>query len=86
MHGSDAYVTLMELNVLIPGNWWIESESIDENGYTSYKFGFDETSKVIGKSIVRYMEEAEQQLLAPLIGKDIFPAMADMSLAPYWKH
>lgn len=77
----------MELNILIPGKWWIESSSVDEKtGHTSYTFGFDQECIDIGKEIVSKMEEAETELLAPLIGETTFPSMADMSLAPYWKH
>lgn len=76
----------MELNILVPGKWWIESSSVDDKGLTSYKFGFDQASIDIGKEVIAKMEEAESELLAPLIGETSFPSMADMSLAPYWKH
>jgi hypothetical protein len=78
----------MEMNILIPGKWWIESESIDEKtGDTKYKFGFTEQTKELGKEFINRMEEAESELLLPLLkGEKKFPSMADMSLAPYWKH
>lgn len=75
-----------ECNLLVPGKWWIEDQYEDEKGNTQYKFGFCEESQKLGKHIISLMEEAESELLLPLIEGDRFPSMADMALAPYWKH
>lgn len=76
----------MECNLLIPGKWWVEDQYEDEKGNTQYKFGFCEKSQRLGKNIISLMEEAESELLLPLIEGNEFPSMADMELAPYWKH
>lgn len=75
-----------EANLLIPGKWEVIGEEVDDKGNTNYKFSFNQEAIDLGKEVISLMEEAESELLSPLIGGEEFPSMADMELAPYWKH
>ena len=74
-----------ELNCLVKGNWYISNERVDDKGILEYDLKFDD--EVIHKTelIVKHMEQAETDILSPIIGRP-FPSKAESSISFYWKH
>jgi hypothetical protein len=74
-----------ELNCLVKGNWYIKNERVDKEGLLEYDLEFDEEVVYKANLIVKHMEEAESEILSPIVGSP-FPSKATSSVSFYWKH
>lgn len=74
-----------EVNIEIPGKWWIEDIKTNSKGITSYIYNCSESTKELANRAKEHMLKAESDLLSPLIGEP-FPCEASLSIAPVWVH
>jgi len=74
-----------EINLEIPGEWWIKEVKTNSKGVTNYVYDCTDHTKELANRAREYMLKAESDLLSPLIGEP-FPCEASMSIAPVWVH
>ena len=74
-----------EKNCLVKGNWSIKNKRFNNEGILEYDLEFDSNVTYKAGLIVKHMEQAESDILSPLISKP-FPSKAEASISFYWKH